>query len=357
MSDIIKIGVIGTGSISNFHMIGYNAIPDKAKVVACCDLNLERAKEWAKKYGIDESQVYGSYDEMLAKADIDAVSVTAWNNAHAPASIAAMKAGKHVLCEKPLALNSELGLEMQKVSKETGKLLMVGFVRRFGQNVRIFNNFLNNDRIGQINYIKTSCIRRVGNPCGWFSDKKRSGGGPLIDVGVHMIDLSRFLMGNPKPVAVSGATFNNIGTRLNIKDYPRYEPADKDDYNDVEDMAVAMIRFDNGAILQVEVSFSQHIKQDELTLTVYGTKGGIQVEPSMEIYTEMDDYLADIKPVYAVDNDPFGNNFRNEIAHFVDCIQNGTPCQNPVEDGVAIMKILDAVYESAKLGREVEIKW
>ena len=357
MADIVKIGVIGTGSISNFHMAGYNAIPDKAKVVACCDLNIERAKAWAEKYGVDPSQVYGSYDEMLAKADIDAVSVTAWNNAHAPASIAAMKAGKHVLCEKPLALNAELGMEMQKVSKETGKLLMVGFVRRFGQNARIFKDFKDNGKIGDINFIKTCCTRRAGSPCGWFSDKKRSGGGPLIDLGVHMIDLGRFLMGNPKPVAVSGATFNNIGTRLNVKDFARYEPADKDDYNDVEDMAVAMIRFDNGAIMQVEVSFSQHIKNDELSLTIYGSKGGMQLEPTMELYSEMNDYIVDITPRYTVDRSPFENNFKNEIKHFVDCIQNGTPCQNTVEDGVAIMKILDAVYESAEVGHEVEIKW
>lgn len=346
----IKIGIIGTGSISNLHMAGYTRL-DNVEVVAACDLNGKRAEEFAEKYGI--KHVFTHYDEMLKMKELDAVSVCTWNNGHAPASIAALKAGKHVLCEKPLAMNVGEALEMESAAKESGKILMVGFVRRFGQNTKILSDFINRGYLGDIYYVKTKCIRRCGNPGGWFSDKKRSGGGPLIDLGVHMIDLSRYLMGKPKAISVTGATFNNIGFRSNIKAFDRYTPADKDDHCDVEDMAVAMIRFDNGAVLNVETSFSQHIKDDELTLELYGTKAGAMMEPKLELYSEMEDYLVDITPRYSAVSDSFTENFKNETAHFIDCIVNGTECVNPVEDGVELMRILDAIYKSAASGAEV----
>lgn len=171
-----------------------------------------------------------------------------------------------------------------------------------------------------------------------------------------MIDLSRFLMGKPKAISVMGATFDKIGPRNNIKEYARYTPADKDNYCDVEDMAVAIIRFDNGAVLNVETSFSQNIKEDQLTLQLYGTKSGAMMEPKIELYSEMEDYLVDITPRFSESGDIFTENFRNETAHFIDCITNGTKCLNPAEDGVEIMKILDAIYESAASRREVIIK-
>lgn len=348
----IKVGIIGTGSISNLHMAGYNQL-DNVEVIAACDINEKRADEYAKKYGIEH--VFTDYNEMLKLKELDAVSVCTWNNGHAPASIAALKAGKHVLCEKPLAMNLEEAIQMEQASKESGKLLMVGFVRRFGKNTGIMNDFIKKGYLGDIYYAKTSCIRRAGNPCGWFSDKKRSGGGPLIDLGVHMIDLSRFLMGKPKAVSVMGATFDNIGPRNNIKAYDRYNPVDMDEYCDVEDMAVAMIRFDNGAVLNVEASFSQNIKEDQLTLELFGTKSGAMMEPKMELYSEMEDYLVDITPRFSQGADVFAENFKNETAHFIDCIANDAECLNPVEDGVELMRILDAIYASAASGKEVKI--
>ncbi len=349
----IKVGIIGAGNISNFHMAGYKEL-DNVEVIAACDINEERVKAYAEKHGI--KHVFTDYNEMLKMKEIDAVSVCTWNNGHAPASIAALKAGKNVLCEKPLAMNVAEAEEMERVAKEAGKLLMVGFVRRFGQNTNILNDFIKNDHLGDIYYAKTSCVRRCGNPGGWFSDNKRSGGGPLIDLGVHVIDLSRFLMGKPKAVSVSGATFNNIGFRGNIKALDRYMPADPDEYCDVEDLAVAMIKFDNGAVLSVETSFSMNIKEEVLSLELFGTKAGAILEPKLELYSEQEGYLVDITPNYSKDEAPFRNNFKNEVKHFVDCIANGTECLNPAEDGVEIMRILEAIYESAKTGKEVIIK-
>jgi predicted dehydrogenase len=353
----IKIGIIGTGSISHFHIQGYHCL-ENVEVIAVCDINENRAREFADKYGV--KQVFTDYHEMLRLPELDAVSVCTWNNSHAPITIAALKAGKHVLCEKPPAMNVKEAAEMVEIAararEESGKLLMIGFVRRFGKNTGIMMDFIKKGYLGEIYYAKTSCVRRCGNPGGWFADRKRSGGGPLIDLGVHMIDLSRFLMGKPKAVAVSGAVFNKIGLRDNIKAFNRYRPADLGEYCDVEDMAVAMIRFDNRAVLQVETSFSQNIKEDQLSLELYGSKAGARMEPKLEIYTEMEDYLVDITPTFSEGANPFETNFQIETAHFIDCIVNYTQCLNPAEDGLELMKILDAIYESAATGREVVIQ-
>ena len=349
---MIQVGIIGTGNISRFHLKGYQAL-ENVKVVACCDINGERAQKYAEDHGIEK--VFTDYKEMLKLPELDAVSVCTWNNSHAEISIAGLKAGKHVLCEKPLAMNAQQAEEIQKAKEETGKLLMVGFVRRFGANANILKDFIDKDYLGQINYVKAVCRRRCGNPCGWFSDKSRSGGGPLIDLGVHVIDLARYLMGKPKAVTVSGAVFDNIGPELEVKAYNRYNPADPSKECSVEDFATAIIRFDNGAVMHVEASFNEHIKEDVLSVELQGTKAGAMLEPNLVIYSKMEDYLMDLTPKYTIPKDPFEDNFKAETAHFIDCIENGTMRRNPVEDGVELMKILDAVYRSAEQKREVEL--
>lgn len=348
----IKIGIIGTGGISHLHMAGYKQL-DNVEVVAVCDINKERVEKYAEQYGVQH--IFYDYNEMLQMNELDGVSVCTWNNSHAAASIAALNAGKHVLCEKPMSMSTEEGLAMQKASEQSGKLLMIGFVRRFGSNTEIAKDFIDRGDLGDIYYAKTKCVRRAGNPCGWFADKSRSGGGPLIDLGVHMIDLSRYLMGKPKAVSVYGATFDKLGTRTNIKAVDRYYASDKDGECTVEDFATAMIRFDNGAVLHVEVSFSAHIEKDELTLDLLGTKGGMKFEPKLEIYSEKYDYMTNMTPVFTVPSNDFSAFFNKEMKHFVDCIETGNPCRNPAEDGVELMKILDAVYKSAQIKKEVII--
>lgn len=353
MKQKTRVGIIGTGGISHAHMIGYNAL-DSVEVYAACDLNEERLEAFGKKYDI--RHLFTDYNEMLKLKELDGVSVCTWNNVHAPASIAALKAGKHVLCEKPMAMNAVEARQMADAADKAGKLLMVGFVRRFGNDTGIFRDFIEKGYLGDIYYGKAAYLRRCGNPGGWFSDIERSGGGPLIDLGVHVIDLLRYLMGKPKAVSVSGATFCNIGLRDEIKGISRYKAADYSTFCNVEDMAYAMIRFDNGAVLSVETSFSLNIKEDTGSLELFGTKAGARLEPKLELYSQMEDYLVDISPVYHKDEKWFELIFKNEIAHYIDCIACGTECKSPAEDGVELMKILDAAYASAKSGREVEIK-
>ncbi|MDF2986811.1 MAG: oxidoreductase [Eubacterium sp.] len=349
----LKIGIIGIGSISDCHINAYIKNTD-VELYALCDVNKERAMQAAVKYNIPFERVFSDMAEMLKLSEMDAVSICTWNSAHASCTMAALNAGKHVLCEKPMAINAEEAKEMKLAAEKSGKLLMIGFVRRFGNDCRILKDFIDGGYLGNIYYSKATYLRRNGNPGGWFGDKSRSGGGPLIDLGVHVIDLTRYLMGNPKPVSVYGATFQKLLNRKNLKTGTQYSSAEKsqEDICDVEDLAAAMIRFDNGAILNIEASFSLNIKKDCGTIELFGTKSGARLDPELEIYSELNDYMVNI----GLSNETalsFEGLFENEINHFVSCIKDGIQCISTAQDGIDIMRILDAIYESAKTGHEV----
>ncbi len=352
----IKIGVIGVGNISNSHIKSYLK-DERVELYAFCDINPVHLKEMGEKYGI--TRLYENIDEFLALPELDAVSVCTWNNAHAECAIKAMRAGKHVLCEKPMAYNAAQAEEMEAVAKETGKILMIGFVRRFGADCDMIKELKSEDFFGEIYYAKVRTLRRHGNPGGWFGDKSRSGGGPLIDLGVHVIDLVGHIFGDEVlPVSVYGVTFKKLLNRPDCKDKPGYvsRSAGENDICDVEDLASALIRYDNGAALSVEVSFSLNIPEEKSSIELFGTKAGVSITDKFVAATVTNGRLANIelkKPAVF----QFDESFAAETRHFVDCVLEGKECRNPAAHGVKLMKILDAIYESAETGHEVVIKW
>ncbi|MEC0227250.1 Gfo/Idh/MocA family protein [Paenibacillus alba] len=347
----IHVAVIGAGSISEMHLKSYQNNPDVV-LYAICDLNEERAKAKADKYGIPH--VYTDYKKLLADPKIDAVSICTWNNSHAPISIAALEAGKNVLTEKPLCKTVEEALAVEAAVQRSGKILQVGFVRRYASNTAIVKSFVDNGELGEIYYAKASCIRRLGNPGGWFSDIERSGGGPLIDVGVHVIDLCWYLMGRPKVKSVSGNAYKKLGNRANVKNLAFYKAADYDaSHNTVEDMANAMIRFENGASLLVDVSFTLHAKEDELTVKLYGEKGGAELEPELSIITEKYDTILNLTPQINNLSFDFVAGFQQELNYFIEVCQGKKETLSPVQDGVEMMKILCGIYESSAQGKEI----
>ena len=350
----IKVAIIGVGGISGVHIKAYLANPN-VELYAFCDINEERLKMKAEKFGV--TRTYTDKDVMLRELpEIDAVSVCTWNSQHAPCTIAALNAGCHVICEKPMATSAKEAREMQAAAEKNGKLLMIGFVRRFGNDCAIVSDFIKNGYFGELYYGKATYLRRNGCPGGWFGDKSRSAGGPLIDLGVHVIDLTRYLCGNPKPVSVYGVTFDKLKDRPDIKDHGNigYASAGKTDNDifDVEDLASALIRYDNGVVISIEASFSLNIKHDEGKIELFGTKAGTKMDPELEIYTELNGYMSNVQLNRKTALD-FDGLFENEINHFVDCVMNGTECKAPAEDGVTLMEILDAIYESARTGHEV----
>lgn len=349
----IGIGVIGAGSISAMHLNAYRNNP-QATVYAVCDLNEERARKAAEEYGA--IKVYTDYRELLADPGVEAVSICTWNNSHAEISIAALKAGKNVLLEKPLCRTVEEALQIEKAVEESGKILQVGFVRRYDANAQMLYSLVEQGKFGDIYYAKASTLRRLGNPGGWFSDAARSGGGPLIDIGVHVIDLCWYMMGRPKPVSVSANTYSKLGNRANVRNLSFYKAADYDSSNNtVEDLANALIRFENGASLAVEVSFTLHAKEDERSVKLYGDKGGFEIDPELVIVSELDDTIVNIYPQTDNAGFEFNSAFQNEIDHFVDNVKHGKQPISPVQDGVAIMKILEGIYASAAKGEEVKL--
>lgn len=350
----IKVAVIGTGSISNSHIAAYLKNED-AELYALCDIDADRLKAAGERWGV--SRLYTDEGEMLAALpEIDAVSVCTWNSAHMPCTIQALRAGKHVLCEKPMALNAQEAQKMLDTAKACNRKLMIGFVRRFGNDTQVMRDFIDGGALGEIYYAKATYLRRNGNPGGWFGDKSRSGGGPLIDLGVHVIDLTRYLMGNPKPVSVYGAAFRKLGDRRGLKESVAYSSASKSDADlcDVEDLATALIRYENGAVLSVEASFCLNLKKDAGKVELFGTRGGMCLDPELEIFTDSCGYMTDVtltRPTAL----SFDGLFEKEIDYFVDAIRHDRDVQPIAEDGVTVMKILDAVYRSAQTGKSVEL--
>lgn len=347
----VKIALIGAGNIANTHIEAYQQV-ENAEVYTICDINPQRLVETADHFGIERR--YTDVDTMLAELpELDAADVCVWNCNHAECAIKALNAGLHVLCEKPMAYNTEEAVRMNEAAKKNNKLLMIGFVMRFSDDAKVAKDFIDQGYLGDVYYAKAQYVRRHGNPGGWFADKARSGGGPVIDLGVHVIDLIRYLMGNPKPVSVYAATFDNIGKRDYLKTSVGWIPRDAkpEDPCTVEDFGSALIRYENGAVTQLETAYSfngENIEKRQL----FGTKAGIDLSDGVKIYGEYNNFLADID-VKTKNYKGASSAFVSEMRHFVDCVKNGTECMAKAEDGIEVMRILDAIYESARTGHEI----
>lgn len=348
----LQVAVIGTGGIADLHMQSYHS-NDRVEIYAICDLNEERARQKANQY--KAAKAYTDYKRLLADPAVDAVSICTWNNTHAEISIAALQAGKNVLVEKPLTTNIEDAHKIEAAVTESGKKLQVGFVRRYDDNIQMLKKFIDGGDLGDLYYAKASNIRRIGNPGGWFADSERSGGGPLIDIGIHMIDVCWYLMGSPNVVSVSGNTYHQLGNRSNIQNLSSYRSADYDpNKNDVEDMATAFVRFDNNASLMIDASYTLHAKQEETSVKLFGNHGGIEVEPELTLVTEKYDTVLNAVP--QVDNHSLdiAQAFKNEIDRFVAYCFGEQETLSPIADGVEMMKILRGIYDSAEKGAEVQ---
>lgn len=343
----IRIGLIGAGNIcQNSHIPAYLK-QDDVELVAVCDLKAERAQEVKEKYGM--KYAFTDFYDLVALDEIDAVSVCTWNNAHAAAAIAASKAGKHVLCEKPMAMTVEQAEAMEQAARQSGKVFMMGFCNRFRGDTQILKAHAEAGTFGDIYYANTGWLRRRGTPLGWFTDVEKSGGGPVIDIGVHVIDLTWYIMGKPRPISVSATTYNKIGD-YQTKGVGRWVAFDTDNLKfNTEDSANGIIRFEGGKSMNFQVSWAINGAGTEIFSQIYGDKAGANLVP-LNIYGEGVGYRTDTTTLF----DPV-DHFAAEIRHFLDCIKTGQTPISPASDGVAIQKILNGIYASAKAGREIEL--
>lgn len=343
----LKVGVIGLG-MGRCHVGDFAKHPHVSDV-AIADMDAGRLAEIGDEHGIKRR--YTDAKEMLARESLDIVCIATPNNTHKPLTLAAFDTGAHVLCEKPMALNAAEAREMLAAAKEAGKRLMINFSFRFTPQSLQLKKEVESGALGDIYYARTEWLRRCGMPHfgGWFGQKAISGGGPLIDLGVHRLDLALWLMGHPKPTWVMASTYDFIASERAAK---------QDCAFDVEDFATAMIKFENGATLDLAASWASHIKEAELMQTrLLGAKGGLVQRNRNEGYEFEAELYVDRNGIH-YDMQPHGNppDGTNAMAHFVDCIVNDVPHTATGEEGLLVMEILDAIYASAETGEPVRIQ-
>lgn len=344
--DTINVGVIGTGGIaSNQHMPALEKQPD-VKILAVCDVNEQSAKNAAERFNVPH--MFTDYQKLLEMDEIDAVHVCTPNIFHMPPTVDALNAGKHVMVEKPLARNAVEGAQMVEAAKRNGKKLMVAQNMRFTPEAQTLKRFIDAGELGEIYFARVWALRRRGIPSwGVFTDKEKQGGGPLIDIGVHALDLTLYLMGHPKPVTTSGQAFTKIGNTPGHVGV--WGPWDHTKYT-VEDYAAGFIRLDNGASIILESSFAANLGDERMNSTLLGTKGGADTSP-LKIYGEQYGTLIDITPAHM----PKWSAYEAEVRGFYDAIQNDTEPPVTGEQALNVMKILDGIYKSSDDGKEVVI--
>lgn len=349
----LKIGVVGVG-IGRTHIRSYQAVPNEAIVVALCDVNETRLNEAADEYRIPLR--YTDYQEMFTSGEVEAVSICLPNSLHGPISIAALEAGLHVLCEKPLADSIAAGQSVVEAAAKASSKFMICFNRRYRADIRWIKGMLDEGKLGQVYQVKAGWIRETGIPSGWFTNKAVAGGGPLIDLGVHMLDAVLWLLDFPEPLTVSGMAQSHFGPR-GQKTWVWHRNNPTGEFT-VEDSATAFIRLAGGISLTLETSWASHARpgQDDFYISLFGTEGTIELyvknyaaEDTLTFYTELNGVPVATHPMVKgvkADHD-------YAIAEFVHCVREDRLPTATAEEGQTILQIIDAIYRSTESEREV----
>lgn len=349
----MKVAVIGCGTIANnAHIPSYMANP-KTEIKYFCDIDLPKAQKAVEQYGCGTA--IEDYHKVLADEEIVAVSVCTPNKAHSEIAIAAMKAGKHVLCEKPAARVYKEALEMQKIQHETGKILNIGVVNRFNTNVNKLKELIDQGELGEIYqvYVSFRSPRSIPGLGGAFTTKKIAGGGVMIDWGVHFFDIVMYCCGDPKTKSVSAEAFSKLGSP--IKDYTYVDmwagPEIPDGTYDVEEGITGMIRT-TGPIITFNGAWAQNIFENEMFIDFMGTKGGVRLQYGKDftLYSTQNGMLT--TTTFSNKEYPM---FQEEIDAFVDCIESGEKLQSHIDTNIITAQMMDAIYRSAEIHSEITL--
>jgi predicted dehydrogenase len=362
--DKLKAGVIGCGGIANQkHFPALALLKDEVEIVHFCDIIEERAVKAAKEFGVPGAKVTTDYRELVKNGALDVVYVLTPNVSHSPITCAALEAGKHVMCEKPMAINYAEGKKMVETAKKTGKKLTIGYQNRFRRDSRELFARSRAGELGEIYFAKAHAIRRRGVPTwGVFPDKSKQGGGPLIDIGTHALDLTLWFMHNYEPESVLGQTFQKL------KDYPggnMFGPWDPANF-ETEDSAFGLIRMKNGAAIYLEAAWALNVLDPkEAQVTLCGTKAGAEMfgaayqNEGYAVINKVEyDNLVSTKPstaggIYGFPGAGSQAPQDLEARQWIDAIKNNTdPLVRP-EEALVVTRILEAIYESALTGKAV----
>ncbi len=358
MSEKIKVGIIGCGGIANGkHMPSVKKL-ENVEMVAFCDIVKERAEKAKADFGTQDAAVYTDYKDLLKDPSITAVHVCTPNRSHSFITVDALHAGKHVICEKPMAINSAEAKKMLDAAKETGRILTIGYQNRYRQDSQFLKRACDNEDLGEIYYAKALALRRRAVPTwGVFLNEYEQGGGPLIDIGTHALDLTLWMMNNYKPKMVVGSVFKKLGDQKETGN--AWGDWDPEKYT-VEDSAFGYIVMENGATIVLESSWALNILDfQEASTVLCGTKAGADMKDGIRIngvrygkqYVEKPDFSAG--GVAFFDGASGGTPEEIEQQIFYNAIAKGTDIVVKPEQALVVTQILEAIYESAKTGKPV----
>jgi predicted dehydrogenase len=355
----LRVGVVGLGYAGEMHLKSFSRLPN-VEPVALAGLEAGKLRELGGRYGVPN--LYASWEELVARADLDVVSVGAPNHLHAPIAISALEGGKHVLCEKPLARTGAEAEQIVEAARKANRVVHIAFTQRERGDVQVLKRNILEGNLGRVYHVKATWMRRNGIPGmgSWFTDKEMAGGGPLIDLGVHMIDMALYLMDEPEVESVSCATYAELGPR------GRGSRGGDDDENktvvgdayEVEDLATAFIRLSGGATLNLEAGWAAYRESsDDFGVTLYGTDGGAEMrvrnygtQDTVRIYTD----VAGVPAVVAPEITPREGHL-SVARRFVETIRKGEYQGHDGEDGLRRARVIDACYTSALENREVSL--
>ncbi len=336
MADKTRIAIVGAGHVAQVaHIPAYRANPD-VELVAVVDEDPVKARRIKEQAGF--KVWYEDFAEMLKKADVDAVDICTPNYLHAPMAIAALRSGRDVICEKPLARNATEAQKMVDTADEHGRILMVAMNNRFREDAQMLQKFIVGNELGDVNVIKAGWLRRATDwkDRSWFTERGKAGGGALLDLGTPLVDLAVWISGLKKTTGVSCSIFGKKGK------------------DGVEDSACAMVRFTGGACLMLEVNWNLRDPRDVVYLQVYGSKGAGILTP-LQVHKSIQGVLVNVTPALGKQKNYYKDSYQGEIDHFIQCVRKQRTPLASGKDAVAVMRIVDAMYESASSGREVEL--
>mgnify|MGYP001851310810 FL=1 len=355
--DKVRIGIIGCGGIANNkHMPALHRLPD-VELVAFCDIIVERAEKAAKEYGVEGAKVYEDYKELLKDETIDVVHVLTPNREHSFITVDALEAGKHVMCEKPMAINTEEAQKMLDAAKRTGKKLTIGYQNRYRPDSWYLKRACDNGDLGEIYYAKAHAIRRRAVPTwGVFLNEEEQGGGPLIDIGTHALDLTLWTMNNYEPKMVVGSVYKKLGDqRESGNAWGDWNPEEFT----VEDSAFGYIVMKDGATIVLESAWALNsLDVDEAKTSLCGTKAGADMKGGLRINkVQYGKQVVENVNLEAGGVAFFDGGAANpediEARMWIDAVKNDTDVVVKPEQAIVVTKILEAIYQSAREGKPV----
>ncbi|MGV8146907.1 MAG: Gfo/Idh/MocA family protein [Alkaliphilus sp.] len=353
----LRVGIIGCGGIANAKHMPSLAKLDTVEMVAFCDISVEKAEKAVEEFGVQNAKAYEDYKELIKDESIDVIHICTPNKSHADIAVATLEIGKHVMCEKPMAKTAADARKMLEAAKRSGKKLTIGYQYRYRADSEYLNKACMRGDLGEIYFAKAHAVRRRGVPTwGVFLNEEEQGGGPLIDIGTHALDLTLWMMKNYKPKSVMGNVYYKLSNQTEVGNpWGDWNPKEFT----VEDSAFGFITMENGATIILESSWALNTLQvGEAKTTLCGTKGGADMQEGLRINGVDFGKLFVTTPLLGTEGVAFYDANKESEAElearlWIESILNDTEPVVKAEEALVVTEILEAIYESAKTGKPV----